>query len=212
MLDVAGGLQAVNPGVEDLGRVHVQRLVGAEGGKDPGGKSRGGNRLVVGQVVDRIVGGADRLDVELVQNSVGVERGLCQRGVGLFPDARRALLVEQFVDPEVAFEFQMGPLVERIAQGVRHGASPCEELVVVRRVAGAEALFDAVGPHGAPLVVVALEPDLKQVGKAAVGGNVVGRKMAVVVEDRLSLGVLVEQTLRGFGVQQKIFVDERHDR
>ena len=36
-------------------------------------------------------------------------------GVGLVPDARRARFVEQLVDAEVALQFEMRPVVERIA-------------------------------------------------------------------------------------------------
>src|ERR1017187_17609 len=38
--------QAVHPGIQQFGEVYVERLVGPEGGKDPGGKRRGGDGAV----------------------------------------------------------------------------------------------------------------------------------------------------------------------
>ena len=75
-----------------------------------------GDRAVPRQVVGRIVGGADRLHAELAQDAVRAQLVGGEQRVGLLPDARRAALVQQFVDAEVAFQFQVRPVVQRIAQ------------------------------------------------------------------------------------------------
>jgi hypothetical protein len=41
-------------------------------------------------------------------------------------------------------------------------------------------------------------------------GNILGREVAVVVKDRLPLGIVVIKTARGPAVEQEIFVDEFH--
>jgi hypothetical protein len=58
--------------------------------------------------------------------------------------------------------------------------------------------------------MIALEPDLEKILKAAVFGHFTGWQVAMVVEDGLVLGVLMVQPLRGFIGQQEIVVDERH--
>ena len=58
--------------------------------------------------------------------------------------------------------------------------------------------------------MVALEPDLEQVTELAVPSDVLGRQMAVVIEDRLVLGVLVVEALRVFVREKEIFVNKGH--
>jgi hypothetical protein len=58
--------------------------------------------------------------------------------------------------------------------------------------------------------VIAFEPDFEQITEAAIFGDVFGREMAVVVKNRLGFCILVKETARGLGGQQKIVVDERH--
>jgi hypothetical protein len=58
--------------------------------------------------------------------------------------------------------------------------------------------------------VVALQPDFEQVVEAPVFGHVLGRKVAVIVEDRLTFRIFVVETARGLSGQQKIFMDEWH--
>src|SRR5688500_6587969 len=87
-------------------------------------------------------------------------------------DARSALRTEQAVThTEGIFQLQVGPVPERIAQRVRHRAGPRFELLPSARLAGDEPLGHAVGPHGAPLVVVAVEPELADAGEAMVLGD-----------------------------------------
>jgi hypothetical protein len=91
-------------------------------------------------------------------------------------------LVQEFRDTEVAREFEMCPVVERIAERVRDGARPCDEFVVRRGAAGAVFFIHAVAAHRAPFVMVAFEPDFKEVTELAVGGDILGRDVAVVIE------------------------------
>src|SRR5262245_58791231 len=105
----------------------------------------------------------------------------------------------------------MGPVIERIAQRVGDGARPRQELLVGVGVSGAKALFDAVGAHGPPFIVVARQPNLEQIGELPVGGDVLRRKMAVIIEDGFLRGVFMVQAACGFCSQQEIVMDEGHD-
>jgi hypothetical protein len=119
-------------------------------------------------------------------------------------------LVQQFVDSEIAFQFQVRPVIQRIAQRGRHGARPGEVFLVRKSVAGALAFRHPVGPHGAPFVVIAFQPDLEKILEAPVFRHILGRQMAMIIQNRLVLGELVIQPPRGLGVEQEIFVDKRH--
>ena len=206
----AHGFQAGHPSVERLGQVDVERLVGTEGREDLGGQRRRGHGLVRGEIVGRIVGGADGPHFELGEDAVGAELIGLEQLAGAVPDALRAGFVQQLVDAEVALQLQVRPVVERIAQSVGNGARPGAELLLGRDVAGAIGLVDAVGAHGAPFIVIALQPDFEEVPEAAVRGHVLRRQVAMVIQNGLVLGVLVVQAARGLRGEQEIFVDEGH--
>ena len=67
---------------------------------------------------------------------------------------------------------------------------------------------DAVGPHGAPFVVVAFQPDFEQIPKAAVGRHVLRRQVAMIVEDGLIFGIFDDRAAAPSWCEEKIFVDE----
>ena len=98
----------------------------------------------------------------------------CGRGelfVSLLPDARGAGLVKQLGDAEVAREFQVRPVIERVAEGERNRARPGHELVERAGFACAERFAHAICAHGTPLVVITFEPDLEQVGELSILGT-----------------------------------------
>ena len=130
--------------------------------------------------------------------------------VGRRPDPIGVLAVEQLADAEVALQLEMGPVIQRVAQRLRHRRRPGAELVQRPRVAGAVAFVDAVGAHRPPLVMIALEPDLEQVVELPVLGDVARRQVVVVVEDRLLGGVALVQPPRRRGLKKEICAEERH--
>src|SRR5262249_10507242 len=94
------------------------------------------------------------------------------------------MFIQELIDAEMSLQFQMGPVVEWVSQGVGDGARPGLKLLVGCCITGTEALRNTVGPHGTPLVVVPFEPNLLKVSKLPVSGNVAGRKMRMVVQNR----------------------------
>jgi hypothetical protein len=207
---IAGGRQPVDPRVEDIRQVDVESLIGTERRKDKRVQARRANCPMTGEIVGRIVGGTQVGHMKTVQDAVRAQFRRGEQRVGPLPNTRGSLRVKQLVDAEVALQFQVRPVIQRIAQRVRHGTGPRQELLVRSSIAGAITLADRIGPHGAPFVVIALQPDFGKVVELPVSGDVLGREMAMIVENRLTFGEGAIETFGGPVVQQKIFVDERH--
>jgi hypothetical protein len=181
--------EAVHPGIPHCGVIDTQRLVGAIGGVDFGLEGGVLQLDVPGEVVGGIVGGAQRLDLEFLEDAPYAQGVGGKQGIGLVPNGLRGGFFEIVLDSEVAHEFEMGPVKEGIAERVGDGVGPGLEFFERGGVTCAIALGDAVGAHGPPLVMIALEPDLEQIGELAVFGEILGREMIVVVQNGLVLGV-----------------------
>ena len=163
------------------------------------------------QVIDGVVGSAHNLHAKLLQNGLRGQ-AIGQLGIGALPDRSSRFLVQQFGDAEVALQFEMRPMVERIAQGVRNSSRPRQKFFIRSRIAGNIALRDAVGPHRPPFVMIALQPDLKKIGKPSVLRNVAYRKMTVIVEDGLRRGELAIEAARHVIRKEKVFGEKSsHD-
>ncbi len=115
---------------------------------------------------------------------------------------------QKIVDLKVPGELQVAPMVQGVAQQVGHDAREGVELLPVGRVPGTKAFSNAVGAHLAPLVVVAVEPDLGDVLPVGVCGDLGRRKVGVKVDDR-QLGRVVEvEADRLVVLKQEPFVDQ----
>jgi hypothetical protein len=159
------------------------------------------------QRIRRVVGRADEGDPVRGKDVVDPQRR--QLRVRPLPDGvRRVAGLIRLADPEVALELQVRPVVEGVAERVREGRHPGVELLAGRRVARAEALVDPVGPHRPPLVVVAADPDVRQVRELVVRGDLGLRDVAVVVVDRLALRVAVVELAGRVRLQEEVVVDE----
>ena len=131
-------------------------------------------------------------------------------GVRFLPDGFGACAVQQGGDAEGAFEFEVCPVIERVADEVRHGFGVGLEFFARAGVAGDEAFGDAEGAQAAPFVVVAFEPDGGKIGELAVRGDVGRRQVAVVVVDGLVFGVVVVEGARGVVVEEEVVGQEGH--
>ena len=166
-------------------------------------------RTVLGEVVVGVVGGADETDAKAEEDVAGAVAGLGEAGVGAGPNRLGGGGGEEEVgDAEDAGEFEVRPVVEGIAEEFGDGVAPSEELGVVVGVAGDEAFGDAHGAHGAPLVVVAAEPGLGDVGEGAVLGDLLGGEVAVVVDDRAGLGILMVERAGLRRIEEEVGMDE----
>ena len=183
--DAGGVRKSSGPGLHAAGLVHLERGVGSEGRHDTGRAAGCRDGVVPLEAVGRVVGGADQFHVHPRQDAAGGEVAVGQLPIGLDPDGLGRRGVQQVLDPKMPPQFQVGPVEERVAERVGNGLGPGLEFVTRRGGARDQVLGDAVGPHGPPLVVVAVEPDSVQVFEPPVLGDVARAEVAVVVDNRL---------------------------
>ena len=138
--------QAIHPGIERLRRVHDESLVGTKRGIGAEGGFGACDLFVRGKIAARIVCGAQRLHAKAPQDTPRGQFAAGHNLAGAIPHFSRVVFVKQFVNAEVALEFEMRPGLE---------------FFVRRGVAGAEALGNSIGAHCAPFVMIALEPNLE---------------------------------------------------
>ena len=199
------------------GLVDVHGLVGTVGGADYNIKGLvSGDLFVPLQIIDGIVGGADKCYICLLDQAAGRHLGIVlQLVVADLPNSGSALGGERLIHAEELLQFQVTPVVHRIADGHFQSLSQLQETLVGRLVAGDIAFVNAVGTHQTPLVVVAGErtvgvltaqPYFNDVVETAILIDLLGVQMAVIVHQGHLFCVIVEQMLGGFGFQQEILV------
>src|ERR1700722_831515 len=96
-------------------------------------------------------------------------------------------------------------MVERISHGMRYRSGEGAELFPIACVARAILLGNAIPAHRPPFVMVAREPDLREVCEGVVFSDLPRREMAMVIKDRLRLGVLVIELACHVGKEEEIF-------
>lgn len=116
---------------------------------------------VVMEVVNRVICRADTLHVIVFHQTTGGELRLLQFLVTLIENLTSGLRREQFLDAEGSLQLQMCPVIQRVAECIRHRLSPFLEFLPVAGVlTGAIFLINTIGTHGTPFVVVATQPKL----------------------------------------------------
>ena len=159
--------------------------------------------------IDGVVRRADYLDVIVLHQAAGMILGFLQQGGTVVVNRTGSRGVQQVGHSESRLQLQVGPMVERVAHGVGNRLGPLLELLPVGGLlAGAVFLVDAVGTHGAPFVVVAFEPDFRQVVETVVLCDIAGNEVAMVVDNRHFGRVLVVEALGCRGLQQEVVVVE----
>ena len=188
----------------------MQSTIGPKRGKDRGHESRVSDSLVMFESVDGIIRGANRHHAKLFQDSLNSQMPLRKLFVCTIPDLFRAVLIEQFIDPKIALQFKMGPVVKRIAKCMWHGSRPGEELLIRLGISRAVPLWYSICTHRAPFIVISLKPDFREIAETMIVRDLFRRKMAVIIQDRLIGSVLTIQMAGGFCPQQKVFRNESH--
>ncbi len=100
----------------------------------------------------------------------------------------------------------MRPVIKRITDKIRHNLRPFHKLVVTRLSAGYIFLGYTVGTHRTPFIVVASEPELRNVLRRVVFINLFRGKVTVPVENRSSFRTLFIYFLCCFCGKQEILV------
>ena len=164
------------------------------------------------QGIHRVVGGADELDVGLVDQPADRHGGLRQLFVAELIDLVGGLQAQGSVIAEIPLELQVGPMVQGIAHSAGNGIRPGAELFLGVAAASHQLLRISAGPHDAPFVVVAevavAQPHLGDIGKLAVLIDLLGVDVAMVVDDGHLVRVIVEQCLCRFVAQEEVLVHE----
>ncbi len=199
-------LQFFEPEIERRRLADLQGLVRSERGIDFRRKAAGANGVVMLQRIGRVIRGAENADIMLLQEIVHAQ--VWQLRIALAPDGLRRIGTQQIGDAEVARQFKMSPMVERIAERIRHRRRPSLELFLRRGVAGDIFFRHAVRPHGPPLVVVARQPDIREIGELMVLRDLGGGEVIVEIDDGLRGGKLMVKRAGRFVVQQKVVVNE----
>ena len=209
-IDIGYFGEPIDPRIEDGQIVNGHAFVGAEGGQNErieGGVGRDG--LVVFEAIAGVIGCADGDDVHLLHDSAAGEVVLGEHFAGLIPDSLGGFgAKEPIADPEGAIEFEMGPMIEGVAERSGDGFGPFFELIPIGGVSCTVPFGDPGRPHGTPFVVVTVEPDLCQILEAVIGRDLFGWEVAVVVHDRHVAGILVIESDSGFGLEQEVLGDE----
>ena len=192
------------------GPVHIDGLVRTESREHLGLHAVFGcNGLVIGQIVNGIVGGAQVIHPKFIHQLLCPEIILLQHFAGLFVNSRSGFLVQHIINAKHPLQFQMGPVVKRIANGVGQGFCKGDELFFRVAVAADQVFIHAVRQHGAPLIMVAPQHQLGNILKATVFSNLLGREMAMIVDNGHFFGGFVIQHPGRFSAQQEIFIHER---
>ncbi len=211
MAVLLGGFEALHPGVEGLGLMHVERLIGAEGGEDFGGQPRRRRWPCGREVVGRIVGGADGFDVEFAEDALGAQVVGGERCIGRSQMRSARRFVEQLVDTEIALQFEVGPVIERIAQSVSARSAPMPGTFRRGRRRRCNSAHRRRWRAWRAIYSDRLRARFRTgCANWRLAGDVVRRQMAVVVEDRLGFRIFVVEAPGGFVAQQKIFMNKGH--
>ena len=100
----------------------------------------------------------------------------------------------------------MAPVVQGISDCLSKALSPLAEFLIVGSISGDVLFVNSEGTHQTPFIMVAAQPYLSNVVKLTILSDFSGVDMAVIVQNRSVLCVIVEQLLCCFCFQQKIFV------
>ena len=101
-------------------------------------------------------------------------------------------------------------MVERVADGAFQRSGIGEEFLKVVGIAGDVSFIDAGQTHQTPFIMVSAEPCFRDGLIVAVLCDFRRIQMAVVVNDREMFGDVMVEVLRGFALQEKVFVHEFH--
>ena len=196
-----------------LGILDRHGLVGPPCGNDLRAEGMLRYHLVPAEVVGGIVGGAYDLHVEFADEGLAAEFLGSELGVAFLINFTGGLGAQELVDSEHAAEFEVGPVIEGVAKGIRHGLRPLLEGLPGAVLASGEIILaHSVGAHRTPFIMVAIvsvhQPELGDVAELDVLGNLLRHQMAMVIDDGHVLRMLVIKLPGSLALKHEIFIDE----
>ena len=193
--------------IQIVGLFNVHGLIGSPCGEHLYVKALVlGNFLMPLQRIHRVVGGANQSNVALFNQVTDAHGRLCQLFVAELPNLIRGLAAQNTRIAKISLQLQMAPVEQGIADCFAQALCPFTEFFIVGSVSCNVFFLYAAGAHETPFIMVAAQPDLSDILKLTILSDFPGVNVAVVVKYRCVLCIVVEQLLRCFGFQQKVFV------
>ena len=115
-----------------------------------------------------------------------------------------SLRVQHLINTKDTAQFQVCPVIERIAHCMFKRICPFLKLLIRRFVTRDIFFWNTVGTHRTPFVVIAAQPNLCQVGELIIFGNLLRNQMTMIVNDRHLCSVLMIELLRRLRLQKEI--------
>ena len=112
--------------------------------------------------------------------------------------------IQRSVYTEVSLQFDMCPMIQRIAYAILESLAEFQKLLLIACIARAIFFFCSCTSHGSPLIVVARKPKPRYVLRLFVFINLLWAEVTVIVANRHILSKIVEQMPCTVGVQKEI--------
>ncbi|VTR41425.1 Uncharacterised protein [Actinobacillus pleuropneumoniae] len=116
------------------------------------------NGPMILQRINGIIRRAGHFDLEFLQNSACPQGRRLQLLIASFPDLLSIISGQPLLNPKITGQFQMGPVIERIANQARNAFRPGHELGFGACTACNQLFVDAKPAHRPPFVMVTLQP------------------------------------------------------
>ena len=154
--------------------------------------------------IGRVVGGAKEHDARLANEVLCAHVSLsklcrCDR-----PDLVAVCLADLKLAIKISLKLKMAPMINGVTDQLGHDRAKCLESVIIRGIARDVLLVHAARAHGSPLIVVAVQPHLCDVGIALILGDLLGGKVTVIVNDGERFRVVMVKHLRGLRGKKEI--------
>ena len=161
--------QLVDIGLKVGRHLYGHRLIRSPSRQHLNLETIGCNLQVVLERINRIVCGADNLHIVVLHQATSKELRLLQLLGTDIVNLACSRRIEQLLNTKSGLELKVSPMVERVTHCIRNGLGPLLKLLPIGCILACTiALIYAIGTHCAPLVVVTLEPNLRQVVKSVI--------------------------------------------
>ena len=186
--------------------------------RPPGRQYRYGERSVISQLlmifqgIYRIIRGANQRYMAAEDQVAHTHVFFPELGIAQLPHFLRGFAVENALIAKEALQLQVAPMVQGVAHGRGQGLRPLLKLFPIRSISGNILFLYARGTHQPPLIVVAAQPNLRNIIKLPVLPDFLGIDVAVIIHYRHLLRVIVVEGPGCGCSQQKILVHESFHR
>ena len=150
------------------------------------------------ECVGGVVGRADGFHTRLLNQTSCVKLFVSQHRGAMLENAVGGLCRQRLVNTEITLQLEVCPMVKGVSNGVGKHRGKGVKLFLPGSITRNITLLNTEGTHCAPLVMVAAEHQLANVGKTVVFRNHFRHKMAVIVNDRHILCEIIVKLLCRF--------------